>query len=206
MNSDQKPEEKSFHDSHNKKTQEPFVKRLSLGGEKRLVVETEKAQSLSLFTKNPRQLNRGTTDTFNNIPGKSSIAGMTVLSTKMHVQKLLNNVMSKNHLKDLLQKPYKTPTESEFILRRIERMKFFQSFMNDFLFADYKLLIDFCSALKHEWHPQGSVIIKQGDFSCDKMYVILTGTVSVYRKDAFAITDMDRREDRKSKQKYQIKF
>lgn len=83
----------------------------------------------------------------------------------------------------LLEEKIKTIDDGKDIAKSIEQYEFFQNFLkeNSEKDNDKKFLIEISRNLEYEFFEEGAIILKEGDESNEKMYIIMDGTVSILK-------------------------
>jgi len=89
-----------------------------------------------------------------------------------------------------LRSDYRTDEEAAKLLEYLKTYKLFRQFVNNWDDKDeLEPLIMVCKKLKLEKKPEGRIIVKQGEISDGRVYMVLTGELSVYVKDTHFVGD-----------------
>ena len=71
----------------------------------------------------------------------------------------------------------------DIIFHKLQRLPYFNQFIERFFKAHSREnIITFCSQLRMEHYFAGDVIFEEGDLSNDKLYIIYSGTVLLFRR------------------------
>lgn len=71
----------------------------------------------------------------------------------------------------------------EFIYNKLQRLPYFNQFIERFFKArNRENILTFCSHLRMEHFTAGDIIFEEGDLSNDKLYIIYSGSVLLFRR------------------------